>query len=154
MTNNQKSEIRYTAAGGVVIHQAKVLLLDRPARGEIRLPKGHLEEGETPEITALRETVEETGYAELAIVADLGSQVVEFDYDGSHCVRTEHYFLMRLVSDRQVARNAHDSAEFNVLWSPLAQAVDRLSFASEKAVAHKAIAHYHHDLGSSSSVGA
>ena len=51
---------RYETGGGVVVHEGKVLLLDRPKRGEVRLPKGHIDPGETPEMTALRETTEES----------------------------------------------------------------------------------------------
>ena len=36
----------YEAAGGVVARDGKVLLLWRPARDEIRLPKRHVEPGE------------------------------------------------------------------------------------------------------------
>jgi len=64
--------VTYVAAGGVVIHEGQVLLLDRPGRGEVRLPKGHVEPGEEPAEAALREVREEAGYADLAILADLG----------------------------------------------------------------------------------
>ncbi len=56
----------------VVFRGIQVLLLARPRKGEIRLPKGHIDPDETPVETALRETVKETGYANLEIVADLG----------------------------------------------------------------------------------
>lgn len=92
-------EKRYHAAGGVVIHQDRMLLLERPAWNELRLPKGHVEEGESVTM-ALRETSEESGYADLSLSADLGSQVVEFEYKDNHVIRTEHYFLLKLVSER------------------------------------------------------
>ena len=47
-------------AGGVVLLGDQVVLR-RTARGEYLFPKGHLEEGETEEETALREVAEETG---------------------------------------------------------------------------------------------
>lgn len=131
---------RYSAAGGVVIHADQMLLLDRPGRQEIRLPKGHIEPGETPEVTALREVAEESGYNDLKIVTALGSQVVEFDHQGRHVIRTEYYFLMDLVSDQQTVRDAHDTAQFQVRWTPLAEAVEQLTFAPEQAIARQAIA--------------
>jgi len=130
---------RYSAAGGVVIDEGKMLLLDRPLRQEVRLPKGHIDPGETPDVTALRETAEESGYHELAIVADLGSQVVEFDHKGEHFIRTEYYFLMHLLSHQQQMRPAQDAEQFRVLWTPIDQAVDRLTYSAEKAIARKAI---------------
>ncbi|CAN5488827.1 hypothetical protein BH10CHL1_BH10CHL1_01490 [soil metagenome] len=131
---------RYTAAGGVVIHAGNMLLLDRPKRKEVRLPKGHIDPGETPEVTALRETTEESGYDDLEIAADLGSQIVEFEDEGRHVIRTEFYFLMRLLSDRQAARPSHDTEQFRVHWTPVAQTVDLLTYTPEKSVAAKAIA--------------
>ena len=41
------AEKRYNAAGGVVIHEGRMLLLDRSTRNEMRLPKGHVEAGES-----------------------------------------------------------------------------------------------------------
>ena len=138
--------VRYDAAGGVVIANERMLLLDRPSRGEVRLPKGHIDPGETVRTAALRETIEESGYADLEIIADLGSHVVEFDLDQGnsrqHYIRTEHYFLMNLLSPHQVARDAVDEQQFTVLWVPLSLAADRLTFDSEQAVAQKAIDTY------------
>ena len=56
-----------------MINDDKLLVLERPARGEVRLPKGHVEPGEAPREAALREVREEAGYADLEIVADLGA---------------------------------------------------------------------------------
>ena len=130
---------RYSAAGGVVVHEGNVLLLLRPNRNEIRLPKGHIEEGEDPVTAALRETAEESGYDDLEIVADLGSKVVEFDYNGRHFVRTEHYFLMSLRSDRQCVRDAKDQAQFAVRWAPFNAALDELTFEAERETVRRAI---------------
>jgi 8-oxo-dGTP pyrophosphatase MutT (NUDIX family) len=134
--------IEYSAAGGVVIQNGLMLLLDRPKRREVRLPKGHIEPGEAPDVTALRETGEETGLAGLEIVADLGEQVVEFDYQGNHYRRTETYYLMRQVHDQTAARPPHDQEQFRPKWTPLAQAPALLTFPAEQEVARRAIAAY------------
>ena len=133
---------QYQAAGGVVIYQDRMLLLDRPSRGETRLPKGHIEPEETAEETALREVAEESGYCDLQILADLGSQVVEFDFEGAHYMRDEHYFLVTLLTDQQTTRNKKDSGQFHVTWIPLEQAVHMLTYAAEQEVAHRALHAY------------
>lgn len=133
---------QYTAAGGIVIRDHKMLVLDRPSRGEVRLPKGHIEDGEASGEAALRETTEESGYDDLEIVADLGSQVVEFEYNGNHVVRTEHYFLLRLLSDAQIRRSKQDAAQFQPIWLPLEEAVVQLTYQAEQEVARRAIAVY------------
>ncbi len=131
--------VYYEAAGGVVIAGEKMLLLDRPSRQEVRLPKGHVDDGEVASEAALRETTEESGYAELAIIGDLGDQTVEFDYDGHHIIRHETYFLMELVGERQVARSEKDAAQFDILWADLNEAPTLLTFAAEQAIARRAL---------------
>ncbi len=114
-------------------------MLDRPERCEIRLPKGHLESRETPAEAALRETAEETGYADLRIVRDLGAAQVTFHYQEQEYLRTEHYFLMELRSQTQTCRPSTDQAQFHPIWRPLAEAMDLLTFAAERQVLAKAI---------------
>jgi 8-oxo-dGTP pyrophosphatase MutT (NUDIX family) len=139
---NSVGTIEYVAAGGVIIHEGQMLLLDRPRRGEIRLPKGHVDPGETHDETALRETVEETGYADLEIVVDLGERIVEFDSEGRHYRRTEHYYLLRKVSDRQQPRSFKDEQQFRPFWAPMAEAVTLLTFLAEQEVALRAMMAY------------
>lgn len=130
----------YRAAGGVVVHEGKMLLLDRPSRGEVRLPKGHIDPGEAPEETALRETTEESGYADLAIIGELGERLVEFDLDDKRISRTEYYYLMQLRSDAIEKRSKKDAAQFKVLWLPAENAVDALTYHAEQDVAQRALA--------------
>ena len=123
--------VRYTAAGGVVVHDGRVLVLRRPSRGEVRLPKGHVEPGEDVQAAALRETREESGYADLVVKADLGTQVVEFDHEGRHLVRAERYFLMTLV--RGVREPAlRGEPQFEPAWLTWDEALAALTFEAER----------------------
>lgn len=133
---------RYQTAGGVVIHQQQMLLLARPSRQEMRLPKGRIDPGETPTITAIRETTEESGYSALHILANLGSQEVKFAYGGQSYIRTEFYFLMGLQSETQIERPLQDKVQFQIVWLPLEEAVAVLTFDSEKKMARKAVEAY------------
>ena len=134
--------VTYHSAGGVVMDGGRMLVLDRPARGEVRLPKGHIDPGESAEEAALRETTEESGYADLEIVDDLGQRTVEFDYSGKHVVRTERYFLMRLRSDYTIPRDVKDTEQFTALWVEPEEAIDLLTYAAEQQVAKAAIESY------------
>ncbi|HRX04815.1 MAG TPA: NUDIX domain-containing protein, partial [Anaerolineae bacterium] len=82
--------IQYQAAGGVVLDaDERVLLIERIVDGqhEIRLPKGHIDPGETPEAAALREVCEETGYCDLEVLIDLGWQTTTFLLGNKHVER-------------------------------------------------------------------
>ena len=59
------------AAGGVVLKDGKIVSIMR--KGIPDLPKGHIEQGESPEEAALREVEEETGIGHLQIVKELPS---------------------------------------------------------------------------------
>ncbi len=133
-----KKSIVYNAAGGVVMDGQKVLLLIRPARDEVRLPKGHIEADEQPAEAALREIAEESGYDDLEIVADLGEQLVVFTRHGDDYRRTEHYYLMRLRSPHQIERPPRDVEQFVPIWLPLDEAKTALTFAAERAWVERA----------------
>jgi 8-oxo-dGTP pyrophosphatase MutT (NUDIX family) len=120
----------YTAAGGVVVHEGRVLVLDRLGRGEVRLPKGHVEPGEDVQAAALRETREESGYADLVVKADLGTQVIEFDYEGRHVVRTERYFLMTLADNPNPLSGGE--GQFEPVWLDWDGALVALTFDAER----------------------
>lgn len=132
--------VRYRAAGGVVIADGMVLLLRVPKRGEVRLPKGHIEDGETPEEAALREVREETGYAGLKVVSNLGSLVNKFVHHGTEIVRHETYYLMRLDHTQAEPAKRETERQFAVEWVPASEAALRLTFESEREFVLRALA--------------
>ena len=123
--------ITYEAAGCVVVHEGKVLVLRRPSRGEVRLPKGHIQPDEDERQAALRETTEESGYAQLKVEASLGTQMVEFDYHDRHVAREEHYFLATLQTDDRRPTMAPEG-QFNPIWVPWEVALKDLTFEAER----------------------
>ncbi|HNT74841.1 MAG TPA: NUDIX domain-containing protein [Anaerolineae bacterium] len=131
---NQSFQTVYAAAGGVVMDGKgeRVLLLVRPARDEVRLPKGHIDANETAEEAARREVIEESGYDDLEIVADLGEQLVVFWLDNRQVRREERYFLMQALSQRQVTRPPEDEHQFFPTWATWEEARSSLTFAAEQ----------------------
>jgi len=129
--------IQYTAAGGVVVNGGKILVLRRPGRGEVRLPKGHVEENEPLDKAARREIAEESGYADIEIIGDLGQQTVEFDYQGDHIVRNELYYLVNLRSLDQIERMPYEY-QFIPDWLTWDEALSQLSFEAEREWVHRA----------------
>lgn len=76
----------HRSAGGVVVtglsDDASVAVLHR-TDGEWTLPKGHLEDDETPEKAAVREIAEEIGVQRLEIVSELHTVRYTFQEAGS-----------------------------------------------------------------------
>ena len=117
----------------------KVLVLDRPSREEVRLPKGHIDPGETSEIAALREVEEESGYRNLKITADLCIQIVEFPYEGERIRRTEQFFLM-CRDDAATAEIGVGEEQFEPRWVSFEKALRTLSFETEREWVRRALA--------------
>ncbi len=123
---------RYASAGGVVVNQqGQVLVLLRPSRREIRLPKGHIEPGEEAWHTAQREISEEAGLPPetLHLLADLGERPVGFLHEAAWVWRHERYFLVRWSGG--ATRPAED--QFIPLWLTWDQAQQALTFEAERA---------------------
>ena len=92
------------------------------------LPKGHIEEGETPEEAALREVQEETGIVSV-IEKSLGVIDFWFMAGGKRIHKTVHHYLFR---ENGGVLAAQESEVDEVAWFPLPEIVDRLAYPDEK----------------------
>jgi 8-oxo-dGTP pyrophosphatase MutT (NUDIX family) len=133
---------RQVSSGGVLVrdgvHGPEVLLASRRTRkGDLvwGLPKGLVEEGESPEATAAREVLEETGYRG-EIRAPLGEVSYWFVWEGTRIRKTVHFFLMHATGEEQAPRD-HEMEE--VRWFPLDEATEVAGFPSEKEIIRKAV---------------
>ena len=91
--------IHTESAGGVVVNAEGNILLVSQYGTSWSLPKGHLEEGETPLEAARREIREESGVSRLEFVRPLGSYTRHrLSADGAEDdseLKTIHLFLFR-----------------------------------------------------------
>lgn len=89
--------VREYSAGGIVFkregNSLKYLLI-KDANDKWVLPKGHIEEGEDPKETALREIKEETGLDRLEIVRELESNKYFFCHGNNLVLKTVYLFLL------------------------------------------------------------
>lgn len=144
-----KTKQHQTAGGVVLDEQGRLLVIVRDIERdgrvvhEVRLPKGHIDPGETPEDAALREVQEESGYAHLAILADLGTAHSAFEFRGKHHERDERYFLMRLTSPEHETPQptGPEEALFQPAWLDPAEAEAMMTYVSEREFVRRARQH-------------
>jgi 8-oxo-dGTP pyrophosphatase MutT (NUDIX family) len=133
--------VRELSAGGVIYrsHGGKFEIALIHARNRWALPKGHVEQGETTDATAVREVREETGL-EGRPVAKLGE--IRYSYRvkaGEEVFRINkrvHFYLLRYTRG-DVAN--HDNEVDEARWLPIDEAIERLKFATERKMARRAL---------------
>ncbi|MBK8566437.1 MAG: NUDIX hydrolase [Saprospiraceae bacterium] len=105
-----------TAAGGVVFNQAgKVLLIHR--RGSWDLPKGKMDDGETPAETAVREVQEETGLSQITLGQHLLDTWHTYAQNEKRILKTTHWYKMQTTDDQLVPQTEEDIEQ--AIWADL-----------------------------------
>jgi 8-oxo-dGTP pyrophosphatase MutT (NUDIX family) len=129
------SRVEETSAGGLVVDRrapgaqaALIGRLDRRGRLLWSLPKGHVEEGETPADTAVREVSEETGILG-RVIAPLGTIDFWFVAGGKRIHKTVHHYL--LLAEGGELSDA-DVEVTEVAWVPLAELEAKLAYEDER----------------------
>lgn len=132
--------IQKRSAGGIVHSDGKILAIRAIPQDEIVFPKGTIEEGETPEQTAVREILEETGY-KAKIKAPLGTVTYEFDEDdGKRYRKTVYHYLLELEdANQEPAPNRMEGEDFENVWLSISDALERLTHDDSKNTLKKAL---------------
>lgn len=131
--------IHTPSAGGVIVHDGKVLVITSKARQTVDFPKGTIESGESYETTAMREILEETGY-KASIVSDLGDSTYDFiDRDGIAYRKTVYYFLMKLEGADEPTKNLQGDEDFENEWLTPTEAFERLTHPEARELLSRAV---------------
>ena len=134
--------VREVSAGGVMYRknsdQIQIALIH--VRNRWGLPKGHVEEGERIEETALREVREETGL-EGRVVKKLGD--IRYAYrdktkegEPIRIYKRVHFYLLRYLKGDV---RDHDHEVDEARWFPMDQVIKNLKFATERKMVHRAL---------------
>jgi ADP-ribose pyrophosphatase YjhB (NUDIX family) len=128
-----------TSSGGVVFRRTDEqidFLLIRDPYDNWGLPKGHIEGGETPEQTALREVEEETGLRELSMVAQLPTIDWYFRDRGKLVHKFCHFFLVECVAGDPVPQL--DEGITACMWHAPEEAIRTISYSNARDVVRAA----------------
>lgn len=128
-----------TSAGGLVVdaeraNAALIGRLDRHGRLLWSLPKGHIEDGETVEQTAVREVKEETGIS-AQVLQPLGTIDYWFVAERRRVHKTVHHFILESTGGEL---SDEDVEVTEVAWVPLADLETKLAYSDERKLVRKA----------------
>ena len=130
------------SAGGVAYRRTgaiiEVALISVGKDNRWQLPKGIVDPGETPEVTAVREVQEEAG-----LQTELLEQLDKIEYwyvgnKGSQRVRFHKFVYFYLLRYSSGNIQDHDWEVHEARWVEISQAQQMLAFKSEKLVVAKA----------------
>jgi 8-oxo-dGTP pyrophosphatase MutT (NUDIX family) len=134
--------VREVSAGGVIYrkHDRAIEIALIHVRHRWSLPKGHVEEGESMNETAMREVREETGL-EGRIRKKLGD--IRYSYrdktpDGEpiRIYKRVHFYLLRYLKGDV---RDHDHEVDEARWFPIEEAIHNLKFATERRMVQRAL---------------
>jgi 8-oxo-dGTP diphosphatase len=130
------------SAGGVVFRGDKgnveVVIVSVGGQNRWQLPKGLVEKGENPEVTAVREAREEGGVSSEVVQL---IETIEYWYAGlDNGIRVRfhkrvHFYLLRYVSGDT---KDHDWEVNEARWVPIDDATSQLAFDNERRVMERA----------------
>jgi 8-oxo-dGTP pyrophosphatase MutT (NUDIX family) len=123
---------RHRSAGGLVVESGRILLISTQEGRRWQLPKGHIEEGETPEQAAVREVREETGVSGRVAAALPGIEYWFVERGRRRVHKQVQYFLLTYLGG--------DAADFDAgevsgaQWFSWDEGIAKLSFENERRV--------------------
>ena len=130
------------SAGGVVCKvdedgSCRIALIRLRGMDFWTLPKGLVEQGETPERTALREVREETGL-DCSIKCKLGDIAYWYEQSEENVKtrKTVRYFLMNVLSGNITD---HDNEVDEVLFFTLDEALATLKYKNDRLIVERAV---------------
>jgi 8-oxo-dGTP pyrophosphatase MutT (NUDIX family) len=102
-----------------------VAVVHRPRYDDWSLPKGKVDPGETEPVTAVREILEETGYA-----SELGRRLAAVSYPIDAGVKHVRYWAARALGGEFTANDEVDE----LVWLPAKEALKRLQYPDDRKV--------------------
>lgn len=142
---------KHYSAGGIVIRNVpnglrapgpkppdrfKILLI-KDSYGRWTWPKGHIEKGEKPEETALREISEETGLTNIRIIKRIGAQSYYFALKGKRVFKMVYIFLVSSSGSEKLSIQKSEIKEGR--WFSPEEAISKIEYRGSKSILRKGI---------------
>ena len=125
-----KEVVREPTAGGIVYRRDKSggleILLIADSKHRWTIPKGHIEEGETPRQTAEREIQEETGLQKMQMRDWLGKINFRYRRADTLVLMTTEIFLVEAQGNTD--KIVPQEWMTGIKWFPINQALDKIEY--------------------------
>lgn len=125
-----KEVVREPTAGGIVYRRAKngglEILLIADSKHRWTIPKGHIEEGETPRQTAEREIQEETGLKTMNMLDWLGKINFRYRRANTLVLMTTEIFLVEARGNTD--KILPQEWMTGIKWFPVNEALDKIEY--------------------------
>ena len=139
---------REQSAGGIVMRHAPggpLFLLIRDPYHNWGLPRGHVEDGESPASAARREVAEETGLVGLELIAEVATIDWHFQDRGARVHKFCTFFLFASAAGDPKPELGEGISE--CVWLPYAEAVERITYDNAREVLRQAGRHLSLEAG-------
>ena len=122
--------VREPTAGGIVYRRNKKgeveILLIQDAKDRWTIPKGHIEEGETAQETALREIGEEAGIKQAEAICWLGKIHFRYRRVSTLVLMTTQIYLVKALGDTDKIKK--EEWMNGIKWFPFHEALDVIEY--------------------------
>ncbi len=122
--------VRELTAGGIVFRRTKAgdveILLIQDPKGRWSIPKGHIEEGETAQETALREIGEEAGLTDTKAICWLGKTHFRYRRVSTLVLMTTQVYLVHAIGNTENIKKEDFYA--NIKWFPFVDALEAIEY--------------------------
>ena len=132
----------YTAGGVVYRHHTSgtEILMIQDAKGRWTIPKGHVEEGESLEQTAIREVGEETGLKHLKIRDKLDKLHFFYRREGKLIFMTTYVYLMEALRFTGELIPGDSEGIIDTRWFPVDKALELIEYKDTEKLFRLALA--------------
>lgn len=123
--------VREPTSGGIVFRHSKnaadiEILLIQDAKDRWTIPKGHIEEGETAQVTARREIGEEAGLHDVDMLGWLGKIHFRYRRVDKLVLMTTQIYLVRVRTDGNEIKK--EDWMNGIKWFPFNEALDLIEY--------------------------
>ncbi|MBI4150882.1 NUDIX domain-containing protein [Candidatus Woesearchaeota archaeon] len=124
-------------SGAIILHQGKVLLIDKAKNHYWGLPKGHIEANETAEQAAVREVKEELGLVIRIVPGFKRVETYQFKEGTKDVEKETTFFIAKSVTDHTKPKHEEINA---AAWFVPSDALSKVTFSNTRTMLEDAFA--------------